>query len=306
MKGKNILLHFGAVDWRTEVFVNGKSAGTHEGGFDPFFFDITALINKNGEQDLVVKVWDPTDEGPQPRGKQVVKPEAIWYTPVTGIWQTVWIEAVPTTHISAIKPTPDIDNQSLRLSVDVTNKKSGDKVSVSAWDGEKKVAESEAPAGEEIALKINDAKLWSPDEPFLYRLQVSLISNKKQTDNVKSYFAMRKSSVGFDDKGIKRMLLNNKFVFQYGPLDQGWWPDGLYTAPTDEALRFDIEQTKNMGFNMIRKHIKVEPARWYYYCDSLGILVWQDMPSGDLGNRWDSGLGRIGLSTDQKRSAESE
>jgi beta-galactosidase/beta-glucuronidase len=306
MKGKNILLHFGAVDWRTEVFVNGKSAGTHEGGFDPFYFDITSLLKKSGEQDLVVKVWDPTDEGPQPRGKQVVKPQGIWYTPVTGIWQTVWIEAVPPTFISSIKPTPDIDNESLRLSIDVANAKGGEKVSVSAWDGDKKVAESEVAAGEPVSLKISDPKLWSPDEPFLYHLQVSLISNKKQTDNVKSYFAMRKSSTGFDDKGIKRMLLNNKFVFQYGPLDQGWWPDGLYTAPTDEALRFDIEQTKNMGFDMIRKHIKVEPARWYYYCDSLGILVWQDMPSGDLGNRWDSGLGRLGLATDQKRSAESE
>lgn len=306
MRGKNILLHFGAVDWRSEVFVNGKSAGTHEGGFDPFYFDITSFLKKSGDQDLVVKVWDPTDEGPQPRGKQVVKPEGIWYTPVTGIWQTVWIEAVPAAYISAIKATPDIDNGYLRLSVDVTNAKSGEKVTVSAWDGDKKVAAGEARAGEAIALKIEDMKLWSPDEPFLYRLQVSLISNKKETDNVKSYFAMRKSSTGFDDKGVKRMLLNNKFVFQYGPLDQGWWPDGLYTAPTDEALRFDIEQTRNMGFNMIRKHIKVEPARWYYYCDSIGILVWQDMPSGDLGNRWDPDPGRIGLATDQKRSAESE
>ena len=306
MRGKKILLHFGAVDWRTEVFVNGKSAGTHEGGFDPFYFDVTSLLKKSGQQELIVKVWDPTDKGPQPRGKQVVRPEGIWYTPVTGIWQTVWLEAVPQAYIAAIKPTADIDNQTLRVAVDVTDAKGGEKIKITAWDGNQQVAEVETNAGEAASLKINDAKLWSPDSPFLYGLQVSLIRNGKETDNVKSCFAMRKSSTGYDEKGIKRMLLNNKFVFQYGPLDQGWWPDGLYTAPTDEALKFDIVETKNMGFNMIRKHIKVEPARWYYYCDSVGILVWQDMPSGDLGNRWDASPARLGLAKDRQRTAESE
>lgn len=306
MERKKILLHFGAVDWRTEVFVNGKPAGDHEGGYDPFYFDITPLLNKSGSQNLTVRVWDPTDEGPQPRGKQVVKPEGIWYTPVTGIWQTVWLEAVPETYITVIKPTADIDNKLLSVSVSVTNAKAGDKINISAWDGSSKVSDVESDAGPAVKLMISDPKLWSPDSPFLYDMQVSLVRKGKEIDKVKSYFAMRKSSIGYDDKGIKRMLLNNKFVFQYGPLDQGWWPDGLYTAPTDSALKFDIDKTKEMGFNMIRKHIKVEPARWYYYCDKEGLLVWQDMPSGDLGNRWDSRPAVLGLGNEQKRSKESE
>jgi beta-galactosidase/beta-glucuronidase len=306
MKGKKILLHFGAVDWRTKVFVNGKEAGTHEGGFDPFTFDITPLLKKSGKQELTLNVWDPTDEGPQPRGKQVVKPEGIWYSPVTGIWQTVWIEAVPDTYISSIKPTPDIDNQSILINAAAVNAKDGDKIMISAWDGTSKVAEVQGTPGENAALKIENAKLWSPESPFLYDLKVSLTRNGKKVDEVKSYFAMRKSSVGADENGVKRMLLNNKFIFQFGPLDQGWWPDGLYTAPTEEALVYDIDKTKEMGFNMIRKHIKVEPARWYYHCDKAGILVWQDMPSGDLGNRWDSRPAVVGIANDQKRSAESE
>jgi beta-galactosidase/beta-glucuronidase len=306
MKGKRILLHFGAVDWRTKVFVNGKEAGTHEGGFDPFTFDITSLLKKSGEQDLTLSVWDPTDEGPQPRGKQVVKPEGIWYTPVTGIWQTVWIEAVPDTYISSIKPTPDIDNESIAINAAVANAKAGDKVTISASDGSNKVAETEGAPEQNASLKIENAKLWSTESPFLYDLKVSVTRNGKKVDEVKSYFAMRKSSVGTDEKGIKRMLLNNQFIFQFGPLDQGWWPDGLYTAPSEDALVYDIDKTKEMGFNMIRKHIKVEPARWYYHCDKAGILVWQDMPSGDLGNRWDSRPAVVGIANDKNRSAESE
>jgi beta-galactosidase/beta-glucuronidase len=306
MKGRKILLHFGAVDWRTKVFVNGKEAGTHEGGFDPFTFDITALLKKSGEQELTLSVWDPTDEGPQPRGKQVVKPEGIWYTPVTGIWQTVWIEAVPETYIASIKPTPDIDNQAIAINAAAVNAKDADKIMVSAWDGPNKVAEMEGVPGQDAILKIENAKRWSPESPFLYDLKIVLTRNGKKIDEVKSYFAMRKSSMGTDENGIQRMLLNNEFVFQYGPLDQGWWPDGLYTAPSDEALVYDIDKTKEMGFNMIRKHIKVEPARWYYHCDKVGMLVWQDMPSGDLGNRWDSRPAVVGIANDQKRSAASE
>ena len=306
MKGKKVLLHFGAVDWRTKVYVNGKEAGTHEGGFDPFSFDITPFLKKSGEQELTLSVWDPTDEGPQPRGKQVVKPEGIWYTPVTGIWQTVWLEAVADNYISSLKPTPDIDNGTLSIVAVAENAKSGDKIQVSAWDGSTKVADAEATPGERATLKIDNAKLWSPESPFLYDLKVSLTRNGKAIDEVKSYFAMRKSSIGTDDKGIKRMLLNNKFTFQFGPLDQGWWPDGLYTAPSDEALVYDIDKTKEMGYNMIRKHIKVEPARWYYHCDKVGMLVWQDMPSGDMGNRWDSRPAVDGLASDKKRTKESE
>jgi beta-galactosidase/beta-glucuronidase len=305
MKGKKILLHFGAVDWQTEVYINGKKVGSHEGGFDPFSFDITSFL-KGGQQRLIVRVWDPTDEGTQPRGKQVRKPEGIWYTPVTGIWQTVWLEAVPETYISSTRQTPDIDAQTLTFVAGVKNSKGGDKVRVSAWDGNLKVSEQEVNANAETVLKISNPKLWSPENPFLYDLKVSVIRNGKVVDEVKSYFAMRKSSIGKDASGIQRMLLNNKFVFQYGPLDQGWWPDGLYTAPTDEALKFDIEKTKEMGFNMIRKHIKVEPARWYYYCDKLGMLVWQDMPSGDLGNHWEPRPGVVGRATNKDRSKESE
>lgn len=306
MKGKKVLLHFGAVDWQTEVFVNGQLAGKHEGGFDPFSFDITSLLKKGANQQVSVKVWDPTDEGTQPRGKQVRRPNGIWYTPVTGIWQTVWIEAVPATYLAAAKQTPDLDAQTLTVTPDVQGAKAGDKVKLTAWNGSEKVAEEEVEAGSTAVLKISNPKTWSPESPFLYDLKFALVRNGKVADEAQSYFAMRKTSMGKDNAGTMRMLLNNKFVFQYGPLDQGWWPDGLYTAPTDEALKFDIEKTKEMGFNMIRKHIKIEPARWYYYCDKLGMLVWQDMPSGDLGNGWEPRPAIIGRGSDQKRDAASE
>ncbi len=305
MKGKNILLHFGAVDWQAEVYMNGKKIGTHEGGYDPFSFDITSAVKK-GSQQLEVRVWDPTDDGPQPRGKQVKKPESIWYTPVTGIWQTVWIEAVPKTYITTTRRTPDIDKQTLSITANIQNLQSGDQVKLSAWDGTNKVTEQTADANSQATLTLNNAKLWSPDNPFLYDLIVSVVRKGKVVDEIKSYFAMRKTSIAPDANGVQRMMLNNKFLFQFGPLDQGWWPDGLYTAPTDEALKFDIEKTKEMGFNMIRKHIKVEPARWYNYCDKLGMLVWQDMPSGDLGNHWENRPGVIDRATDKERTPESE
>jgi beta-galactosidase/beta-glucuronidase len=305
-KNKRFLLHFGAVDWRTQVLINGREAGTHEGGFDPFYFDITPLLNKSDKQEITIRVWDPTDEGPQPRGKQVVKPEGIWYTPVTGIWQTVWMEAVPETYISSLKTVADIDQSFLKVQPLIANAKPNDRVRIDVISEGQIVASGETSAQKETSIKIDNPRLWSPSSPYLYRLNVQLMRNGKPVDKVQSYAAMRKSSVGTDEKGIKRMLINNEFLFQYGPLDQGWWPDGLYTAPTDEALKFDIVKTKEMGFNMIRKHIKVEPARWYYYCDSLGILVWQDMPSGDLGNKWNQRPGVIGLGNDKNRSAESE
>lgn len=304
-KNKRTLLHFGAVDWRAEIFVNGKKIGTHEGGFTPFTFDITDYLKK-GNQDLVVKVWDPTDAGPQPRGKQVRWPEGIWYTPVTGIWQTVWLETVPESYVASTVQTPDLNDESLAFSAQVKNAKPGDIVKVSAWDGNTKITELEIEPNESVSLKIKNPKLWSPDSPFLYDLKVGLIRNGKQIDNIDSYFAMRAISMAKDANGVQRMMLNNKFEFQYGPLDQGWWPDGLYTAPTDEALKFDIEKTKEMGFNMIRKHIKVEPARWYNYCDKMGILVWQDMPSGDGANGWESRIGIYRDSEEFKRSPESE
>jgi Beta-galactosidase/beta-glucuronidase len=308
LRKQRVLLHFGAVDWQCDIYVNGKKAGSHEGGYDPFSVDITPYLAKGSEQELVVGVWDPTDEGPQPNGKQVVRPHGIWYTPVTGIWQTVWLEGVPETHITATKHTPDIDQGKLAVQTTVDGAKEGDQLRISAWKGQEKVAEETVAVGAEVSLNIRNAELWSPTNPFLYDLKVAVLRKGKVVDEASSYFAMRKISMEKDANGIQRMLLNNEFVFQYGPLDQGWWPDGLYTAPTDEALRFDVEKTKAMGFNMIRKHIKVEPARWYHHCDQLGLLVWQDMPSGDLGgNHWDMRPGiTSGRQHDKTRSAESE
>lgn len=303
-----LLLHFGAVDWRCDVYVNEKLVGTHEGGYDPFSFDITKYLKKGQDQDIAIRVWDPTDDGPQPRGKQINRPHGIWYTPVTGIWQTVWLESVGATYIEATKQTPDIDKGSLKLALDIVGTQPADQVQVIATAKGQVVAKVLQAADAPLDLSLPNAQLWSPDSPFLYDLEIKLLRNGKTIDQVSSYFAMRKISMQADETGMQRMLLNNKFVFQYGPLDQGWWPDGLYTAPTDEALAFDIIKTKEMGFNMIRKHIKVEPARWYRHCDSLGMLVWQDMPSGDLGgNSWDMHPGKIsGNLLDKQRSEASE
>lgn len=304
-RNKRALLHFGAVDWKAEVSVNGVAVGAHTGGYDPFTFDITEALKRSGANEVTVAVWDPTDDGPQPRGKQVNAPRGIWYTPVTGIWQTVWLEAVPETYIRSLRITPDLDARTVTLRADVDNLQSGDRLKVSAWDGDRMIAEGEG-ANPEMTLAIANSKIWSPADPFLYDLRVSVMRRGKAIDEVTSYFGMRKISMAPDANGVQRMLLNNEMTFQYGPLDQGWWPDGLYTAPTDEALKFDIEKTKDLGFNMIRKHVKVEPARWYYHCDRLGMLVWQDMPSGDMGNRWESRPGIIGKGTEKQRTPESE
>lgn len=303
-KGKKVLLHFGAVDWKTDVWVNDVKVGSHTGGFTPFSFDITeALQGKNNT--LIVKVWDPTDKGYQPRGKQVSRPEGIWYTPVTGIWQTVWLEPVSESYIQDLRITPDIDNSLLSLKALVKDATSKDLVEVKVFDGQQLVAQGKSINREcvQVAMPEN-TKLWSPESPFLYTLKVSLKQNGKLVDEVSSYAAMRKYSSKRDANGIVRLELNNKPLFQFGPLDQGWWPDGLYTAPTDEALLYDIQKTKDFGFNMIRKHIKVEPARWYTYCDKLGIIVWQDMPSGDRNPEWQNRKYFEG--TEMKRSAESE
>ena len=303
-----ILLHFGAVDWQCDVYVNGQHVGQHEGGFDPFSFDITAALKKGNNQEIVVRVWDPTSDGPQPRGKQINNPHGIWYTPVTGIWQTVWLESVPQTYIVDTKQTPDVDAQTLMVAANIESTMQGDLVLWEAFDGKDKIGEVSVPVGEEGKLRISDPVLWSPENPKLYDLVVKILRKGKVIDEAKSYFAMRKISMKKGQDGIQRMYLNDEFLFHYGPLDQGWWPDGLHTPPSDDALKFDVVKTKEMGFNMIRKHIKVEPARWYRHCDSIGILVWQDMPSGDLGgNVWDMQPGKIsnGLH-DKERTAESE
>ena len=277
---KRLLLHFGAVDWKATVWINGKKLGTHQGGYDAFSFDITSALNK-GQQQIVIKVWDPSDKGFQPLGKQTLDPRGIWYTSTTGIWQTVWLEAVPQNAIENLKITPDIDAKTASITISANNMASGYSIKAIAFDHGKKVAETQGELNVPLKLHLNNMKLWSPDDPFLYDLTISLYRNGQKVDEVKSYFGMRKISLEKDEKGVPRLFLNNKALFQFGPLDQGFWPDGIYTAPTDEALKFDIQSTKDWGFNMIRKHVKVEPQRWYYWCDKIGMLVWQDMPSGD-------------------------
>ena len=303
-RGKRILLHFGAVDWKTEVWVNNIKVGEHTGGFTPFTFDITQAL-KNSENNLVVKVWDPTEKGTQPRGKQVSNPHGIWYTPVSGIWQTVWLEPVSEHYITDIKTTPDIDLNKVKVKVETDDNRYSDKFEVKVFEGGRLVAVGTSINGLPVEVSMPaDAKLWSPDEPFLYQMEVSLFEGGKRVDCVRSYMAMRKYSMKRDKKGIVRLQLNNKDLFQFGPLDQGWWPDGLYTAPTDEALCYDIKKTKDLGFNMIRKHVKVEPARWYTYCDQMGVIVWQDMPNGDKTLEWQRKKYFDG--TELARSPESE
>lgn len=283
---RDILLHFGAVDWQTEVWVNDIKVGMHRGGYTPFHFNITPFLNRSGNQKVVVRVWDPTDKGFQPRGKQVNEPHSIWYTAVTGIWQTVWLEPVSKAHITQLKSTPDIDNNRIIIET-ITNDLSQDNyVEVKIMEGNIIVATGKATTDNKIELYLDQPKLWSPESPFLYDMQVTLFSQGNPTDKVTSYIAMRKFSSARDEMGIMRLQLNNENYFPMGTLDQGWWPDGLYTAPSDEALLFDIQATKELGFNMIRKHVKVEPARWYAHCDKVGILVWQDMPSGDETPVW--------------------
>lgn len=284
--GRRLLLHFGAVDWHCDVSVNGKKVGEHTGGYDPFTFDVTDALDKaKSEQELVVSVADPSDANWQPRGKQVREPKGIWYTPTTGIWQTVWLEEVPQSYIDHLTIRADVDRGDVEITVHSVGP--GKEVLVGVVDGGTFVTTmTKRPANEPIRIPVRNPKLWSPDSPTLYEVQARLFDGTTLADSATSYVAFRKISLGKDEHGITRMMLNNKPVFQWGPLDQGFWPDGLYTAPTDAAMKYDLEVTKQLGFNMIRKHVKVEPARWYYYCDQMGILVWQDMPSGDKHATW--------------------
>ncbi|ULB33269.1 MULTISPECIES: glycoside hydrolase family 2 protein [Proteiniphilum] len=303
-KNNIILLHFGAVDWKADVWVNDVKVGHHTGGYTPFSFDITPALT-SGKNTIVVKVWDPTDQGYQPRGKQVNKPEGIWYTPVTGIWQTVWIEPVPQNYIKNIKITPDIDVNTLTIEAVASIASTANRVEVKVLEGTHVIAKGQSINNLPVeVLMPQNARLWSPGDPFLYDLEITLSDGSKQLDEVKSYAAMRKYSTKRDDNGIVRLQLNNKDLFHFGPLDQGWWPDGLYTAPTDEALEYDVVKTKDFGFNMIRKHVKVEPARWYTHCDRHGIIVWQDMPSGDRSPEWQMHQYYTGV--ERMRTPESE
>jgi beta-galactosidase/beta-glucuronidase len=310
-KGRHVLLNFGAVDWEAKVLVNGREVGSHRGGYDGFSLDITDALKPSGEQAIAVAVWDPADTGPQPRGKQVRNPHGIWYTPTSGIWQTVWLEPVPSTRIERLKITPDITGNSIEVSAKVLSSSNSMSLKVTALDGRQQIQSGEigmSPTATTwtwptVRLAVPNAKLWSPDTPFLYNLKLTVSQDGKPTDEVVSYFGMRKISLAKDERSNLRLCLNNRPYFQLGPLDQGFWPDGLYTAPTDEALRYDIEMTKKLGFNMARKHVKVEPERWYYWCDKLGLLVWQDMPSGDKSARWKGPSGFDG--EEMQRSPES-
>ena len=290
-EGERVLLHFGAVDWKSTVFVNGQEVGTHTGGYTGFSYDITSLL-KPGENELTVRVEDGTNNGEQPRGKQVLKPHGIWYTAVSGIWQSVWLEPVPAKRINSYYALADASLGFASVTIDAPDVlNAGGYITVNVYEGGVGYNSESDPMGDLVSsadLKVGDqtfvqlpnAKLWSPDSPYLYALELVAYDDKgQQLDRVHGYLAMRTISEVVDAKGFKRLGLNGKPLFQFGPLDQGWWPDGLYTAPTDEALKFDLEKTKEFGFNMIRKHIKVEPERWYSWCDRLGILVWQDMPS---------------------------
>ncbi|WP_343228028.1 glycoside hydrolase family 2 protein [Stakelama flava] len=312
--GQHIMLNFGAVDYSATVLVNGSVVGSHKGGFGTFGFDITAYL-KPGENELVVQVTDPTSAGTQPRGKQILDPSGIWYTAVSGIWQTVWLEPVPALHIANVRATPDIDRGVIDVAVALSGWASDtDAVRLTASADGKPVASTIIRANRRATLAIPDAHLWSPDHPYLYDLKAELVSirdpyagekdrdraaydarfTEDETqryadatiagaprDSVDAYFAMRKISVGPGPvRGQPAILLNNKAVFQNGTLDQGWWPDGLYTPPSETAMKSDLLFLKKAGFNMVRKHIKVEPARYYYDADRLGMLIWQDMPSG--------------------------
>ena len=290
-----VLLHFGAVDQNADIYVNGKYAGGHQGGYDPFSIDVTEYL-QNGKNTLAIRVEDPTDSQNHPRGKQVLKPSGIWYTPVTGIWQTVWMEPVAKSYIADYYCIANIEQGTLTVFANVEGTGAvtaelmeGSADFTSGSEGNVLTSVSEE-AGTPIVLTVPQAQLWSPDSPYLYGLKLTLSENGKTVDTVLGYAAMREISAVRTKDGHKRMALNGKPLFQFGPLDQGWWPDGLYTAPSDEALVYDIQKTKDFGFNMIRKHIKVEPARWYYHCDRLGMMVWQDMPSvtDNRSNKWET------------------
>lgn len=304
--GKRVMLNFGAVDWSCDVYLNDILVGNHTGGYAPFSLDITAALTK-GEQRLVVRVWDPTDSVHNPVGKQRLNPSGIWYTAVSGIWQTVWLEPVAkTNHIEGI--TTDCDIVRDELYVDAATANSNGTLQIEVLDGDKSLYTTKVLPGVRATLPIKDAKLWTPDTPHLYTLKLSLIEKGKVVDSANSYAALRQFSVERDAMGHKRMTLNGAPIFMYGPLDQGWWPDGLYTAPTDEALLSDVILTKELGFNTIRKHIKVETARWYYHCDQQGIIVWQDMPclalynGNSKGGMW--GRNNIGGGSDSPATRE--
>jgi beta-galactosidase/beta-glucuronidase len=270
---ERLLLNFGSVNWEGTVYINGRLVGSHRGAYDPFSFDISSFLTPGETQTLVVRVFSPLS-GPIARGKQSLKPSQIFYTASSGIWQTVWTEIVPETHVTHLQIVPSVDKECVFITVQGTG---GDDQPVSVEvvdDQEQEIAHQSASARDTLQISIPKPTLWSPDNPHLYVLRL-----RYGSDSIESYFGMRSITIAKDNAGINRIFLNGQPCFMFGPLDQGYWPDGLYTAPSDRALRYDIEMTKAWGFNTIRKHMKVEPLRWYYWADKLGILVWQDFPA---------------------------
>ncbi|WP_225336368.1 glycoside hydrolase family 2 protein [Halomicrobium urmianum] len=274
---EHLLLHFEAVDYEATVYVNGEEVGSHVGGYDHFAVDITDAVSDVRRQELIVGVADETEEG-QTLGKQHPNDGPIWYTPTSGIWQSVWMEPVPSPHVTGLDTTPDLENERLALTVDATDAAADLTVEATARaDGETAATATGAP-GEELSLSIPDPQTWSPEDPFLYDVTVRLLRDGEAVDAVESYFGMR--SIGYEEiDGHQRMTLNGEVSFALAALDQGFWPDGIYTPPTDEAQIFDLEKHRELGFNTVRKHVKIEPRRWYYHADRLGLVVHQDMPS---------------------------
>jgi Glycosyl hydrolases family 2, sugar binding domain/Glycosyl hydrolases family 2, TIM barrel domain/Glycosyl hydrolases family 2 len=279
-QGRQVLLHFEASDWETEVWLNGKNLGTHRGGYDRFSFDITSALKPGDEQELIVRVNNPIDAGSQPRGKQMLHPRLPYLHATSGIWQTAWLEPVAITSVESFRLVPDLDAGALHVEINGRGNTNDVMAEAVAYADGKEISRVQGPIGKSFSLPVPHAHTWSPDDPFLYDVKIALLQKGKKLDEVSGYFGMRKISVSKGADGYPRLYLNNRPGFEMGVLDQGYWPDGIYTAPNDEALRSDIELIKRLGFNMCRKHVKIEPERWYYWCDKLGLLVWQDMPSG--------------------------
>lgn len=278
--GHTWLLHFGAVDWRADVFLDRRHLETHSGGYDPFSIDVGPL---GAAHELTVAVWDPTDAGPQPRGKQARRPPRVlrpfFYSPVSGIWQSVWLELVPATHIAGLRITSH--RTTLHLAITLAGPRGGERVRATVSSNHQEVARSEGNVDAGLSIDVPNGRFWSPDDPYLYDVTLEVVRDGEVVDRATSYCGLRDIEVLPDARGRLRLHLNGEPILAHGLLDQGYWPDGLYTAPTDAALRFDIKETKRLGFNLIRKHVKVEPARWYAHCDRVGLLVFQDMPNAD-------------------------